>query len=478
YFDNMDYKELGFKAGIEIHQQLSGKKLFCDCPADNVKYESDRKVERYLRAVVGETGEVDVAAAHETSKMKKFIYEANSKQTCNIEFDEEPPKNVNLGHLKTAILVSKMLNAKIVDEVQVMRKIVVDGSNVSGFQRTMLVGYDGYIETEKGKVVVTLILLEEEAAQKIEAGEDFVKYNLARLGIPLLEISTDASIKDAEHAKEVAAHIGMVLRSTEKVKRGIGTIRQDVNVSIKGGCRTEVKGFQDLKSIPKVIHNEIDRQLGMIEDAVELKEEVRKAEPDFSTTFLRPIPGAARLYPETDCLPITITKEMIDEIEIPELISEKIEKLMETYNISDVLANGLAKSGIKFCEYVKEFKNLEPKTIGQILIDMPKDIKSRLNIDTSSLNEDNFKEALTKLNKDEISKDSIVDVLALMATGKEVDYSKFEKADLGDVEERIKKIVDEKPGLNAGGYMGLVMAEFKGQVDGATAMKILNKILK
>ncbi|MBW3020847.1 Glu-tRNA(Gln) amidotransferase subunit GatE [Candidatus Woesearchaeota archaeon] len=474
----MDYKKLGFKAGIEIHQQLSGIKLFCDCPADNVKFEPDRKVERYLRAVVGETGEVDVAAAHETSKNKKFIYEASSKETCNIEFDEEPPKNVNLDHLKTAILVSKMLNAKIVDEVQVMRKIVVDGSNVSGFQRTMLVGYDGYIDTEKGKVKIPAVLLEEEAAQKIETTKDSVTYNLARLGIPLLEISTDASIKDPEHAKDVAAHVGMVLRSTGKAKRGIGTIRQDVNVSIKGGVRTEIKGFQDLKSIPKVINNEIERQLGLIEDAVEMKEEVRKAEPDFSTSFLRPIPGAARLYPETDCLPIAITKEMIEEIEIPELISEKIEKLMETYNISEVLANGLAKSGIKFCDYVKEFDKLEPKLIAQILIDVPKDIKSRLNIDSSSLTEDNFKEVLSKLNKDEISKDSVVDILALISEGKDVDYSKFEKADLSDVESEIKKIVEEKPGLNAGGYMGLVMAKFKGKVDGATAMKILNKILK
>ena len=471
----MDFKKLGFKAGIEIHQQLDGKKLFCECPAINSTKKPDKYCERKLRAVVGETGEIDIAAAHETAKAKKFIYVSNSEDSCQYEYDEEPPGNVNQEHLNTAIMVSKLLNAKIVDEIQVMRKIVVDGSNVSGFQRTMLVGYNGFIETDKGRVEIPAILLEEEAAQKLESGKDFVKYKLDRLGIALLEISTDASLKDAEHAKEVSAHIGMILRSTGKVKRGLGTIRQDVNVSIKGGARTEVKGFQDLKSIPKVIEKEIERQQKMIKVGKKIDEEVRKANADMSTTLMRPIPGAARLYPETDCLPVKVTKDMLD-IELPELLNVRIKKIEKELGVNEITAKEIIKRDV-CVDIFGKYKNVDNKLIAQVLIEIPKDIKTRMNCDISKLGCDDFKEILGKLDKGEISKDSIVDVMSMKCAGKKVDYSKFAKADAGDIEKEIEKIVKSKPGLNPGAYMGLVMAKFKGQVDGQQAMTILKKFL-
>jgi len=315
----INYQKLGFKCGLEIHQQLEGKKLFCSCPTLNSDKEPDVKFERGLRAVAGETGQIDIAAKYEMEKGKKFIYEADSSDTCLVEMDEEPPHELNKQALETTLKVALLLNAKIVDEIQVMRKTVVDGSNVSGFQRTALVAQDGYINTSLGKVKIPIICLEEEAAQKLEESNGYVKYRLDRLGIPLIEIATDASIKNNEHAKEVAAHIGMVLRSVG-VKRGLGTIRQDVNVSIQKGARTEIKGFQDLRSIPKVIDFEINRQLDAINarkstgrnnkisgtnfvgKGKKLSEEVRKVEKDFTTSFLRPMPGAARLYPETDVI--------------------------------------------------------------------------------------------------------------------------------------------------------------------------------
>jgi len=180
----IDYNKLGFKCGIEVHQQLEGKKLFCDCKTINSTKEPDVKFERRLRAVAGETGEVDVAAKHEMEKGKKFIYEADSADTCLVEYDEEPPHAINKQALETTIKVALLLNAKIVDEIQVMRKTVVDGSNTSGFQRTALVAQDGFIETSLGKVKIPIICLEEEAAQKIEEGKDSIRYRLDRLGIP------------------------------------------------------------------------------------------------------------------------------------------------------------------------------------------------------------------------------------------------------------------------------------------------------
>ncbi|MEK6876074.1 MAG: hypothetical protein AABX63_01575, partial [Nanoarchaeota archaeon] len=347
------------------HQQLSGKKLFCSCPTLNSDAEPDVKFERRLRAVAGETGEIDIAAKHEMQKGKKFIYEADSADTCLVEYDEEPPHGLNKEALETALKIALLLNAKIVDEIQIMRKTVVDGSNVSGFQRTALVAADGYINTSLGRIGIPTICLEEEAAQKIEDARTesgtrtefgipqgdthsvgkggYVKYRLDRLGIPLIEIATDSNIKSNEHAKETAAYIGMVLRSVEGVKRGLGTIRQDVNVSIEKGARTEIKGFQDLRSIPKVIDYEIHRQLNAANKGEKLNREVRKVEPDFTTSFLRPLPGAARLYPETDVTRIKINKKYTEELkkQLPKLIAHKTEEYEKKYKIAKELAKEL-----------------------------------------------------------------------------------------------------------------------------------------
>src|SRR3989338_7638264 len=155
----LDYEKLGFKCGLECHQQLEGKKLFCDCLTLNSDKDPDVKFERRLRAVAGETGQIDIAARHEMEKGKKIIYEADSADTCLIEYDEEPPHEINKQALETAIKVALLLNARIVDEIQVMRKTVVDGSNVSGFQRTALVAMDGFIDTSLGKVSIPIICL-------------------------------------------------------------------------------------------------------------------------------------------------------------------------------------------------------------------------------------------------------------------------------------------------------------------------------
>ncbi len=347
----INYQELGFKCGLEIHQQLEGKKLFCNCPTLNSDKESDIKIERRLRAVAGETGIVDIAAQFEMSKKRKFFYESSSEDTCLIEYDEEPPREMNKKALETTIKIALLLNAKIVDEIQIMRKTVVDGSNVSGFQRTALVAMDGHIKTEDGSIVkMPTICLEEEAAQKLGETKEIVRYKLNRLGIPLIEIATDASIKTPEHAKEVAAQIGMILRSVEGIKRGLGTIRQDVNISIEDGARTEIKGFQDLKSIPKVVEYEVNRQIESIKQNRKLEKEVRKAENDFTTSFLRPLPGAARLYPETDVLPVKADKHYIEKIrkELPKLLNERVKDYTHLYGIGENMAKQILRLNYNF----------------------------------------------------------------------------------------------------------------------------------
>ncbi|MBS3114315.1 Glu-tRNA(Gln) amidotransferase subunit GatE [Candidatus Woesearchaeota archaeon] len=475
----LNYQELGFKCGLECHQQLEGKKLFCNCPTLNSDKEPDIKVERKLKAVAGETGDVDIAAEFEMLKNRKIIYQGSSEDVCLIEIDESPPNPINQQALETAIKIALLLNAKIVDEIQVMRKTVVDGSNVSGFQRTALVAMDGFIDTSLGKVKIPTICLEEEAAQKLEEGKDFVKYRLDRLGIPLIEIATSADIKSPEHAKEVAGHIGMILRSVEGVKRGLGTIRQDVNISIREGARTEIKGFQDLKSIPKVIEYEVKRQLEAIKHGKKLEREVRKAEPDFTTSFLRPLPGAARLYPETDCLPVQIDKKYIEKLKksLPKLLTYKVEEFEKKYQITKELAKELIENE-NFEQFVAKFDRIEPSTIAITLINIPKEIKTRFNLDSSKLKKEDFEEVLGYLNQGKIAKEAVIDLLVKKIKNEKINLAEFEAVSEKDLEKEIKKIIEEKSGLNASAYMGLIMAKHRGKIDGKKVMELLKRFVK
>lgn len=460
----------GFKCGLEIHQQLAGKKMFCDCPAINSQKKPDMKVSRRLRAVVGETGEVDVAAAHEMAKAMVYNYVGNSEDVCLVEFDEEPPHAMNREALATVLEFCHHVNAKVVDEIQVMRKTVVDGSNVSGFQRTALVGYDGYIETSEGKVKIPSICIEEEAAQKLKADKTSVTYKLDRLGITLIEIATDPDIKSPEHAKETAEKLGMILRSLGGVKRGLGTIRQDVNISIKGGARTEIKGFQDLKSIPKVIEKEVERQEKLIKQNKKIEMQVRKAEPDFSTTFLRPMPGAARMYPETDVLPI---RPGDIKFEQKELIADKIMRYSKLMGAD--LAKKLGKSEKAELFDSMKLKNVKPAFVAETLISYERELRRDYkDSDPELVRDSDIKKVFAQLDIGKISKDAVMKLIVDIASGKKLDFSKYAVAKID--EGAVKKIVEENKGAPMGAVMGKVMAKFKG-ADGRKVSELVKKYI-
>ncbi|MEM0074374.1 MAG: Glu-tRNA(Gln) amidotransferase subunit GatE [Candidatus Micrarchaeaceae archaeon] len=259
------YKDIGFMCGLEIHQRLATKeKLFCACKANLETDESIGEIRRRQRAVAGELGVIDASTQFESSKNRQFVYNTFEKETCLVDVDEEPPHDLNKEALGIALQIAAAFNAKVPDELEPMRKVVVDGSDPSAFQRTILVGYDGYVKVGSKKINVPSIFLEEESSGIEHSDRELVIYNVDRLGIPLVEIDTAPEISTPEEAKEAAKQIGLLLRLTGKVQRGIGTIRQDVNVSIKNGARTEIKGFQDLDSMPQVIDNEVERQLALL----------------------------------------------------------------------------------------------------------------------------------------------------------------------------------------------------------------------
>ncbi|MEK6952648.1 MAG: Glu-tRNA(Gln) amidotransferase subunit GatE [Nanoarchaeota archaeon] len=469
----LDYKKLGFKCGLEVHYQLSSRKLFCHCP--NLVHDQNQisyKIQRNLMAFEGELGKKDIAAEYEESKNKTFIYEGSKTSSCLVEFDESPPFPIYHEALKTAIQVALLLNMKIVNEVIVMRKIVIDGSNVSGYQRTTLIGRNGFIETSKGKIKIPTLYLEEDAAQKISETKDVVTYNLSRLGIPLLEIATSPDIQDPEHAKETAYLIGMVVKSTGKAHRGIGSVRQDVNISIKDHSRIELKGFQDLRSIPKVIDYEIQRQLKEKNESPH----VRKVEPNLTTSYLRPMPGSARLYPETDLQTVEITKKFLDSIELPELLTERALNFEKKYNVPADYAREIISENIPFDYYAEKYK-IEPKIIANLLIETPKEIAARFTI-KKQLEQKDFEFVFDNLEKKKITREAAFEILKDISLDIKPDLSKYQTISLEEIEKFIKELTEKNKGVSVSGLMGDIMKNYRGKIDGKLAIGLLKKYVK
>lgn len=607
----IDYNNLGLKIGLEIHQQLDTGKLFCKCPCIIKDDTPDFEVKRKLRVSASELGETDPAALYELKKEKYFVYQGYNENTCLVEVDELPPEEVNKEALDLTLQVALLLNAKVVDNIQFMRKIVIDGSNVSGFQRTALVAVNGYIETSEGKISIPSICLEEDACKKVEDTEQYRIYNLSRLGIPLIEIATGPEIKSPEGAKEAAEKLGMILRSVKGIKRGLGTIRQDINLSIKGLQRVELKGFQDLRSIPKVVEYEINRHFKLMEINEKLKGkkfeeyyqdvtdifkntncklvknvldkngrvfgarlngfngllgvefyanrrfgtelsdyakvfgvggiihsdenlskynfsdkeildvrsklniqkddafilvtndmekarkaivnaiyrssiqyikgvpgEVRKVNEDFSSSFLRPMPGSARMYPETDIPLVYVSKDKLSKIELPKLLDEKIDDLEEVYGINSDIARELIKQEIDIEHFVSMYRNLDASFIARVLIEVPKEVKSRLNLDVSKLKEDNFHAVLQFINDGDIGKEAALNALADLVRDGKIHLEKYKGVSDKELELEVKKIVEANKTAPFGGLMGEVMAKFRGKADGKKVAELIRKYMK
>jgi Glu-tRNA(Gln) amidotransferase subunit E-like FAD-binding protein len=471
-----DYEKVGLKSGLEIHQQLNTDKLFCSCPSILQSGKPSRVARRVLNPVVGETGKIDAAALHEKEKDLTFNYQVFDTN-CLVELDEEPPHEINQESLRIALQIAHLLNCHIFPVSQVMRKTVIDGSNTSGFQRTVMIGYGGYIETSAGKVGIDSIALEEDSARAVSEDAKEKTFKLDRLGIPLVEITTAPDLKTPDQVKEAALKIGEILRACN-VKRGIGTIRQDVNISIKGSKRVEIKGFQDPKVMIKTVDLEIARQQKCIKEN-SCKSEVRGANPDGTTDFLRPMPGAARMYPETDVPLLKISKKLIDDTRknLPKLASENKGYLKE-FGLNEELIILLLKSG-----KVEDFKTLTHTTkdyglIAKALTLFQKEVAKKEGKTTEEVSEildAHTLEAVLENVGDNISSNDVKVVLQKLVQGKTLEEA-MKKSDI-DLEAEAKKLIKGKPGLSQGAYMGLLMKKLKGQVSGKEVSDTLRKVL-
>lgn len=605
-----DYTAIGLIAGIEIHQQLDTKeKLYCRSPTTLRRADEHiGEFTRYLRATESEMGEIDRAAKEEMQIARRFRYYTYDS-TCLVENDEEPPAPMNAEALSICLSIAKCFSMQPVRQIQTMRKLVIDGSNTSGFQRTALVALGGVLPN--GGQVDT-ICLEEEAAQRI----DDQTFSLDRLGIPLVEITTSPCMHTPEEVHDIAEYIGMVLRSTGCVKRGIGTIRQDVNISIAGGARVEIKGVQELDLIAEVVHREVERQKNLIsiradliarrasvpsdsadvtslfsgtaskvlakapvilalrlpgfggligreiqpgrrlgsemadyakkcgiggifhtdelpaygitpgevtrlreflgmgdEDAVVLvagpgdrascaarqvqrraelalegvPEETRRMLEGGSTAYMRPLPGAARMYPETDVLPVVVSDELWSSVAKPELLTERAARFVQRFGLDAGLARQIA-----FSERLPLFEEAvaagcQPTLACRTLVATLRELK-RGGVAVERIGDDSILMLLQAVERGGLAKEAVPAVLTAVAQGKTVDAAvqtiapPFSVHELESMVRRIlleREVFVKQKGKSAiGPLMGVVMKEVRGRIDGKVVSEVLGRELE
>ncbi len=267
-----DYKKIGFKSGLEIHQQLyTDKKLFCRCPAGKYSKEYDAEILRHMRPTLSEMGVYDGTALMEFKTKKNIIYHIKRETVCTYEMDDTPPFLINEDALDIAIGIGLLYNCNIVDELHIARKQYLDGSIPTGFQRTAIYALDGWIPYKDRKVKIVQMSIEEDSCREVsDIGHDRV-YLTDRLGMPLIETVTEPAMHTPQEVAEVAWQCSKLVRSTYKVRRGMGAAREDVNVSVEGGTRVEIKGVPKITMIPILTYNEAKRQWNLLRLREELK---------------------------------------------------------------------------------------------------------------------------------------------------------------------------------------------------------------
>ena len=271
--ERLDYQAVGLISGLEVHQQLfTREKLFCRCPAGLYTEDHDGEVLRHMRPTLSELGEYDGTALMEFKTKKEIIYLLNHKNVCTYEMDDTPPFLVNQQAIDVAIELCLTMNMDIIDEVHIARKQYLDGSIPTGFQRTAIVGVNGWLPFNGRRLTVTHVSVEEDSCREVKDKGHQIIWRTDRLGMPLTETVTGPELLTPLEVRDAILLCGMVARSTGRVRTGIGASRQDVNVSVRGGERCEIKGVPRAGFAVKLVHNEGLRQYNLLRIREELRQ--------------------------------------------------------------------------------------------------------------------------------------------------------------------------------------------------------------
>lgn len=292
--DYTELRELGFRGGLETHQQLAtAGKLFCRCATRIRNDEHHQEILRHMRPTLSEFGEYDGTALMEFKTKKQVHYLLYNDSVCTYEMDDTPPFHANPEAINSALQLAMMFNMSLVDELHITRKQYLDGSIPTGFQRTAIVGVNGMIPFLGRELHFIQMSMEEDACREVSDIGHHVIFRTDRLSIPLVEPVTAPELRTPLEMAIAAKLIGETMRSTHLVRRGIGSVRQDVNVSIRGGTRVEIKGVAKIGYIEPLSKTEAYRQKALLDLRHQLKTSDLTADrfkPEF--TVLKKIPAA------------------------------------------------------------------------------------------------------------------------------------------------------------------------------------------
>ncbi len=273
--ERLDYESVGLISGLEVHQQLlTREKLFCRCPAGLYTESHDGEVLRHMRPTLSELGEYDGTALMEFKTKKEIVYLLNQLNVCTYEMDDTPPFLVNQEAIDISIELCLAMHMDIIDEIHIARKQYLDGSIPTGFQRTAIIGVNGWLPFKGRKLTVTHVSLEEDSCREVSDKGHRIVFRTDRLGMPLTETVTGAELRTPEEVRDAIILCSLTARSTGRVRTGIGAGREDVNVSVRGGSRVEIKGVPRAPYAVKLVHNEAVRQVNLLK----LKEELHARE--------------------------------------------------------------------------------------------------------------------------------------------------------------------------------------------------------
>lgn len=313
-----DYDRIGFKSGLEVHQQLkTTKKLFCNCPVKfyNSKDDYDAEIIRHMRPTLSELGEYDGTALMEFKTRKQIIYRIKNQTACTYDIDDTPPFPLNREALDIALEIALLCKLNIVGEVHIIRKQYLDGSIPTGFQRTAILGVEGEIPLNNKKVRLIQLSVEEDSCREVSDIGHVRIYQTDRLGIPLIETVTYPDFSNPEEVREGAEYIRFLNRSTGKVFVGMGSGREDVNVSCRGGSRVEIKGVSHNTWIPELTHNEAFRQWALLKIRDLLKRKI-KNQKDWKIAW-KEISPADFTLPHPVSVPVKQNKFKIMAVNLP-----------------------------------------------------------------------------------------------------------------------------------------------------------------
>ncbi|HMB44994.1 MAG TPA: Glu-tRNA(Gln) amidotransferase subunit GatE, partial [Candidatus Methanoperedens sp.] len=285
-------------------------------------------------------------------------------------------------------------------------------------------------------------------------------------------------------------------------KSGVGGIFHTDELPNYGITKEEVEALRKAVSAREMdcvvmVADSKERSQGAMEavmirakEALEfIPEETRRALPDGNSAYMRPLPGAARMYPETDVTPVVITEERIKGIKLPELIGERKARYIKQFSLNEDLANQMARSvnSIIFDRIMQQVPEANPNSVVRVLETILYELEKE-GVEVNKITDDHLMQLFRLQSEGKIPNEAISNILKTISLKPDLYvYESAESLGIGGVKEgeletAVDKLIEEKmdfvkeKGLNAvGPLMGLIMKDFRGKVSGGEVNRLLKK---